>query len=118
MQWCLAWLLRDTAFAGWSLVGRPHGQAAQMARFSWPYPRTMEEVMALEIEWDSCPHLLIPCLDSSLNRPYFNGVATLAAYRQLVKMERGFRIGELDWDSSVVLLRLHARVEDLARDDQ
>ena len=121
-------------FAGWSLVGRPgrpHGQAARTLD-----PRTRERLRKEGIEdqaiedtrkrvasrieraadWDD----LIRILDSRLNWPseYFSGLAASAAYRQLVNIEIGRpHLGERDWDS-LVLLRLHARVEDLARDDQ
>ena len=136
VQWCLAWLLRDTAFAGWSLVGRPgrpgrpHGQVARTLD-----PRTRERLHIEGIEeegiedmrkraasrieraadWDD----LIRGLDSRLNIPseYFSGLVASAAYRQLVNIQIGRPLGERDWDSSV-LLRFHARVEDLARDDQ
>ena len=60
---------------------------------------------------------LIDILDGAVDDPIFNFIHASAAYTQLVTFKRRKGLRKRDWDSPV-LLRLHARVEDMVLQDQ
>eukprot|EP00435_Cladocopium_sp_Y103_P061416 s243_g23.t1 len=123
VQSCLAWLLCDTfaTFAGWNWVSRPQGhRAAQIRRSSQPRIAGQADIekwlaaeLASDIETAQEWHL-ISLLDTNLDHSHFDGVAALAAYRQLVNKS----IYWVREEYSSVILRLHDRVEAMARHDQ
>eukprot|EP00435_Cladocopium_sp_Y103_P047122 s243_g13.t1 len=60
---------------------------------------------------------LIEILDKAVDSPIFNCIHASAAYTQLERLNRGRNLQQKDWDSPV-LLKLHARVEDIVLQDQ
>ena len=60
---------------------------------------------------------LIEVLDRAVDEAVFNFIHASAAYTQLVKLKQKRRPQPRDWDGPV-LLRLHARVEDMMVQDQ
>eukprot|EP00435_Cladocopium_sp_Y103_P047612 s243_g14.t1 len=60
---------------------------------------------------------LIEVLDGAVDGPIFNFFHASASYTQLVRLKRKRDLQQKDWDSPV-LLKLHARVEDIVLQDQ
>ena len=60
---------------------------------------------------------LIEVLDRAVDGPIFNFFHASAAYTQLVTLKRRKGLQQREWDSPV-LLRLHARVEDMVLEEQ
>ena len=60
---------------------------------------------------------LIEILDEAVDEPIFNFIHASAAYTQLVTLKRRKGVQKRDWEHPV-LLRLHARVEDMALQGQ
>ena len=60
---------------------------------------------------------LIEVLDRTVDGPIFNFFHASAAYTQLVTLKRRKGLQQREWDSPV-LLRLHARVEDMVLEEQ
>ena len=77
------------------------------------------EVKRLTVRMKKAPSAkeLVKVLDAAMDGLYFDFIHASAAYTQLVTLKRRQCLEQTDWESPA-LLRLHARVEDMALQGQ
>ena len=126
---CLAWLVvHQLNFVQGVAWDGTRAAQRQVARFSRKRQLTRSaqedadekaEVKRLTVRMKKAPSAkeLVKVLDAAMDGLYFDFIHASAAYIQLVTLKRRQCLEQTDWDNPV-LLRLHARVEDMALQDQ
>ena len=130
---CVAWLLFDALHqlsfvqgSGWSghmviqrQVTRRLGQKGQQTAGEQDVADDKAKVKKLTLGMKKARSAkeLMDVLDEAMGGPIFDFIHASAAYTQLVTLKRRRCLQQKDWDSPV-LLRLNARVEDMALQGQ
>ena len=127
LQLCLACLvaceLRDLSFvpaASWvghGTKGKARKRSTQRFSQTRAIASGKARILTSKIKNAQSAKQLIQTLDGTVSRHIFNFFHASAAYTQLVSLKRRKSLQESDWNSPV-LLRLHARVEDMMLQDE
>ena len=126
---CLAWLvvhqLNFVQGVAWDGTRAAQRQVERFSRKRQPTRSAQEdadekaEVKRLTVRMKKAPSAkeLVKVLDAAMDGLYFDFIHASAAYTQLVTLKRRQCLEQTDWESPA-LLRLHARLEDMALQGQ
>ena len=122
LAWLVAWDLRQSFVQGLRQWHGPEGQVRERLSQNCALSGKAEDVQAEARKLTSSlkkatAKKLIEILDEAVDEPIFDFIHASAAYTQLVTLKRRKGVQKRDWEHPV-LLRLHARVEDMMLNDQ